>query len=143
MNMKSTRMMKLRDRAEAGNPDAQYSLGCVYYDGDGVEQDYDEALKWYRLAAAQNHNSGLCDVGFCYRNGHGVEQDYAKALPYYQKAADQGCPTAAYWLAYAYEYGQGVQEDVEKARSWYRIALSRGDPDSTEALERLKHAGTR
>jgi TPR repeat protein len=28
-------------------------LGCSYEDGEGVEQNYEEAIKWYRLAAEQ------------------------------------------------------------------------------------------
>ena len=38
----------LRGRAEAGDADAQYELGCMYYEGRSVARDYAEALKWYR-----------------------------------------------------------------------------------------------
>ena len=130
---------ELRKRAQAGDADAQYALGCRYYDGDGVRRDYKEALKWYRLAAAQGHNSGLCDVGYCYRNGHGVRRDYGKAIPYYKQAADQGCPTGAYWLAHAYEHGEGVPKDLAKAKRWYEISRDRGDCDAADALNRLRH----
>lgn len=129
---------ELRRRAEAGDASAQYALGCRYYEGDGVARDYAEALKWYRFAAAQGHNSGLCDVAYCYRNGHGVLLDFAKAILFYQQAADQGCPTGAFWLAHAYEHGEGVAPDMKKALHWYRIARDRGDSDATEALERLR-----
>ena len=128
----------LRKVAEAGDANAQYALGCRYYEGDGVARDYAEALKWYRLAAAQGHNSGLCDVAFCYRNGHGVPQDYAKAIPLYRQAADQGCPTGAFWLGYAYEHGQGVARDLAQARRWYELARERGDEDAAEALEKMR-----
>ena len=37
--------------AEQGNASAQYSIGWMYGSGNGVAQDYAEALKWYRLAA--------------------------------------------------------------------------------------------
>jgi len=130
-------IVQLRKRAEAGDADAQYELGCKYYNGDGVGRDYAEALKWYRKAAAQGHNSGLCDVAYCYRNGHGVKQDYAKAIPCYQQAANQGCPTGAYWLAFAYEHGQGVKPDMEKAKHWYEVSRDRGDSDAAEVLKRL------
>ena len=33
---------------------AQNNLGFMYANGQGVAQDYAEALKWYRLAAAQD-----------------------------------------------------------------------------------------
>ena len=39
--------------AEQGNTDAQYNLGVSYRDGQGVQQDYKEAAKWYRLSAEQ------------------------------------------------------------------------------------------
>lgn len=130
-------MADLVARAAAGDPDAQYAVGCKYYEGDGVRKDYAEALKWYRKAAVQGHNSGLCDVAFCYRNGHGVRRNYAKAIPLYLQAANQGCPTGAYWLGVAYEEGQGVDKDPAKARHWYSISRDRGDSDAAAALKRL------
>jgi TPR repeat protein len=130
-------LRELRRRAEAGSADAQYELGCKYFEGEGVEQSQAEALKWYRKAAAQGHNSGLCDTGYCYRHGYAVKRDFAKALRYYRQAADQGCPTGAYWLAHAYEHGEGVPRDLELAKKWYRISTQRGDADAPEALARL------
>ena len=40
--------------ANQGNADAQYNVGLCYYYGDGVKQDYKEAMKWYELAAQKN-----------------------------------------------------------------------------------------
>ena len=37
--------------AEAGYDVAQYNLGFMYEYGQGVLQDYAEAVKWYRLSA--------------------------------------------------------------------------------------------
>ena len=42
-----------RQRAEQGGHRSQLFLGILYYNGEGVPQDYVEALKWYRLAADQ------------------------------------------------------------------------------------------
>jgi len=39
--------------AEQGLPLAQYNLGVMYYNGQGVPKDYAEAAKWYRKAAEQ------------------------------------------------------------------------------------------
>ena len=39
--------------AEQGDAKAQYNLGQMYYEGQGVPQDHKEAVKWYRLAAEQ------------------------------------------------------------------------------------------
>ncbi|MDR1297836.1 MAG: hypothetical protein LBO05_10800, partial [Deltaproteobacteria bacterium] len=39
--------------AENGLPEAQFLLGCAYADGNGVSAEMDEAVRWWRLAAAQ------------------------------------------------------------------------------------------
>ena len=39
--------------AKQGNAYAQYSLGIMYRQGQGVPQDYKTAVKWYRLSAEQ------------------------------------------------------------------------------------------
>ena len=39
--------------AEQGSDYAQSYLGIMYQEGQGVEQDLEEAIKWYRLAASQ------------------------------------------------------------------------------------------
>jgi hypothetical protein len=35
--------------------DAQNNLGFMYENSSGVEQNHDEAVKWYRKAAEQGH----------------------------------------------------------------------------------------
>ena len=44
-----------RPRAEEGDAFSQYFLGDMYADGDGVPQDYAEAVRWFRLAAEQGN----------------------------------------------------------------------------------------
>jgi len=41
----------LRAKAEQGDVSAQFNLGVMYDDGEGVPQDYAEAIRWYRVAA--------------------------------------------------------------------------------------------
>ncbi len=47
----------------------------MYDNGRGVPQDYQEALKWYRLAAEQGNAIAQYNLGFMYDNGEGVPQD--------------------------------------------------------------------
>ena len=44
---------ELRAKANAGDANAQYNLGVMYYTGLGVPQDYVEAHKWHNLAASR------------------------------------------------------------------------------------------
>ena len=42
-------------KAQAGDPMGQYNLGWCYYYGNGVNQDYKEAVKWWTKSAEQGH----------------------------------------------------------------------------------------
>ena len=46
-----------KKQANQGNADAQFLLGNAYYTGNGVEQDYNEAISWWHKAAAQGNTS--------------------------------------------------------------------------------------
>ena len=56
----------------------------MYYNGEGVPHDYAEAVKWYRLAAAQGDAVAQYNLGVMYDNGKGVPQDHAKAMKWYR-----------------------------------------------------------
>jgi TPR repeat protein len=55
-----------------------------------VEQSYNEAVKWFTLAAEQGDAKAQCSIGFCYENGYGVEKSFNEAAEWYKKAAAQG-----------------------------------------------------
>ena len=42
--------------AVQGDADAQYNLGALYENGQGITQDYDKARTWYEKVAAQTDN---------------------------------------------------------------------------------------
>lgn len=52
-------VMKLN--AVNGDMYAQFNLGVMYYEGRGVAQDYDEAMKWRQLAEAQTQDTVKLD----------------------------------------------------------------------------------
>ena len=52
--------------AEQGYAQAQFNLGLMYGRGEGVRQDYAEAVNWFRKAARQGHSdaqSFLTQIG--------------------------------------------------------------------------------
>jgi TPR repeat protein len=115
-----------RQKAEQGDADAQYNLGCCYAKGEGVPQNYKEAVKWYRLAAEQGYAYAQALLGACYDEGHGVLQDYKEAVKWYRLAAEQGNAVAQYNLGVRYDEGYGVQQDYKEAVKWYRLAAEQG-----------------
>ena len=53
---------ELRVKAEQGDATAQSNLGDFYRKGKGVQQDFAEAVKWYRKAAEQNDATAQCNL---------------------------------------------------------------------------------
>ncbi len=68
-----------RPLAEQGYADAQYNLGCMYREGQGVLQDNAEAVKWFFFAAEQGLAAAQFNLGLRYAFGEGVPQDYVLA----------------------------------------------------------------
>ena len=79
-----------KTKAEQGDADAQFYLGFMYVKGQGVEQDFEEAVKWYRKAAEQRHAQAQYNLGVMYANGEGVEKDYVTAYAWLNIAAANG-----------------------------------------------------
>lgn len=52
-HVQRTTARKLEDPANHGAPEAQFHLGLIYSTGQGVDQDYVIARKWFNLAALQ------------------------------------------------------------------------------------------
>jgi TPR repeat protein len=68
-----------REKAEQGEADAQFNLGLLYANGEGVPQDYAEARTWYLKAAEQGDAKAQFNLGLLYSHGWGVPQDKAEA----------------------------------------------------------------
>ncbi len=94
----------------------------MYYEGQGVQQDYEQAAAWFRMEvnhgdekpattqrlrtlADQGYAAAEDALGTLYFTGHGVPQDYLLAVAWYLKAANQGDPDAQNNLGALYEDG--------------------------------------
>ncbi len=69
----------IRKEAARGDADAQYKLAFMYYDGEEIPQDYEEAAHWFRMAADQGHHDAQLYLGLMYWLGQGVLKDYVHA----------------------------------------------------------------
>ncbi len=76
--------------AEQGNASAQYNLGVMYDNGQGVKKDYKKAIELYKKAAEQGNASAQSNLGVMYYYGRGVKKDKIKAYQLMMKAAKQG-----------------------------------------------------
>ncbi len=75
-----------------------------YRHGLGVSQSVSEAVRLYKLAAAESLPCAQFNLGFMYQRGLGVAQDMTEAIRLYRLAAAQGDDDARCSLAHANEY---------------------------------------
>jgi len=115
-------------------PKAQNMIGTMYANGEGVPQDYAEAMRWYRKAVEQGNAKAQTNLGIIYENGHGIPQNYAEAMRWYRKAAEQGHAQAQHKLGVMYENGHGVPQDYAEAMRWYRKAAEQGSAQAQNNL---------
>ena len=83
-------LKEMLQAAEQGNATAQYNLGVMYDNGQGVRQDDAQAVHWYRKAAEQGNVEAQHNLGAMYANGQGVRRDHKIAKEWLGKACDNG-----------------------------------------------------
>jgi len=120
--------------ASQGHDRAQFNLGSMYCNGDGVRKNRKKALEWYTKAASQGNERAQNNLGWMYFEGDGVPKDYEKAFEWTLKAANQGFAEAQYELGNMYRDGYGVPQDYEKAFEWYTKAVNQGHTKAKHAL---------
>ena len=76
--------------AEKGNAIAQYILGFMYENGEGVSQDYRKAEKWYYKAAEQGIADAQYNLGKMYADSSGATQDYVMSHMWFSIAGENG-----------------------------------------------------
>lgn len=60
----------LKARAAKGDAQSQCELGVAFLRGEpDVTKDEVEAVRWFRLAASQQHPGGEFNLGACYHKG--------------------------------------------------------------------------
>ncbi len=124
---------ELRSKAEAGDANAQYAIGDLYYFGQGIPQDSKQARKWFRLAAAQGHAEAQLSLAVV--NGQqGGSAGYAEPLAAVRRAADGGDATAQWKLGMAYVTGLGVRPDAAEGLKWFHLAADQHLAEAQYAL---------
>jgi TPR repeat protein len=73
-------------------------VGLLYQLGQGVVQDYAEAMRWYKRAADRGDSMAMWQIGIFYQLGYGVPKDEAQTRVWMKKAAALGNIYANRWL---------------------------------------------
>jgi TPR repeat protein len=110
------------EKAKQGEAYAQYFLALRYDFGEGMPENDQEAVKWYRKAADQGNDLAQMSLGWMYNSGEGVPESDQEAVKWYRKAAYQGNANAQTSLGAMYFDGEGVPQDNVRAYFWTNIA---------------------
>lgn len=116
----------LEDQAFSNNAEAQHDLAALYTSGQGVTQDYNRAVAWFKYAANAGVANAAYNLGVLYQQGLGVEQDMPLALNWYRRAALQGHAEAEYNLGIAYIEGIGTPFNPQLAAALFQQAAMKG-----------------
>lgn len=127
--------------AEAGDPNAQFSLAVLYLSGRGVERDVVKALDLHRKAADQGLVAAEHGLGVFYYQGMGVKQDYAEALKWFGRAAAKGFAESEFNLGVMYFNSEGVRRDEIEVVKWISLAAARKFAPAQYRLGRMYEAG--
>jgi len=135
----------LTARAEAGEAEAQYSLGYCYHSGTPVEKDMAAAIHWYTLAAMQDHMAAQNNLGIIFMKGQGLEKDLETAYTWGLLAADNGNDALARAVrpqltsdqeASARARADALREEIALAK----ISASLTSAAPTESVDEMKNA---
>jgi uncharacterized protein len=127
----------MKEFKAAKDRDSQYTLGVMYYKGEGVKADHLEGIEWFRKAAAQGHAQAQFLLGTFYDAGKDVVQDRAAAAKWYRKAAEKGHTQAMFNMGLMYVNGEGVEKDRNMAVLWLKKAAHDGHQDAGRLLKTM------
>ncbi len=131
---------ELLPAAQAGDHNAAYYLGLLYWGGNGVERNVDTAVVWLNDAAAGGHTGAQLMIALAYESGQGVEQNYHLGAEWMSEAARGGNSDAQYLLGIYYRDGRGVVQDYREAYAWLERSIT-GDRSNAFFLDALLSLG--
>ena len=120
--------------AVGDDPYAQLSLGFLYYNGQGVEEDEAKGQELFEAVIAAGYVEGyLGSASIAVDN-----KDYDTALECYNKVLEGKeqiyIASASYNIGNMYRYGVGVELDYAQAMVWYEKSADLGYATAMNAI---------
>ena len=154
---KGKALTELRYAAEQGDLPAQWKIGRMYAEGDGVKRDDKKAFEYFNKLAIQNADespigpharfvsSAFVAVDNYYLSGipnSNVKPDKERAHEMYSYAASYfGDPDAQYRLARFYLGTEGTPKDARQAARWLGLAAQKGQYEAQALLGHMLVTG--
>jgi TPR repeat protein len=112
-------MIWFRRAAEAGHGGAARALAHRYLHGVGTGADPREAIRWLRMAVANDDQHARVDLAGLAMNPEASQQDRIQALALFREVAEAGDMAAAYNVGLCYAEAIGTERDDKKALAWF------------------------
>lgn len=114
-----------------------YQVGELYEKGEGVKQDYTQAVYWYKKAESLMNGKAAYALGSLYYQGKGVRANEKKALDMYETARYRKIPEANIALGDMYINGVNGRIDLDLAERYYGDACDDGIQDGCYKLDSI------
>jgi len=111
--------------AEAGNAEAQYRIGDMYRYGDGINQNYDTAMSWFKKAVRNGYRPMMLTLGYMVGKGQGIKASLDGEICFYRLEAVRGNPQTQWALYLALRKKYFVSK---KRKQWLKRAVKQGEP---------------
>ncbi len=150
-------LISLEYAAAGGHPIAQWKLGRMYAEGDGVKQDDVRAFEYFRGVADAHADespgtprarfvaNAFVALGTYYLDGipnSSVKADPDRAREMFNYAASYfGDPDAQYHLGRMYLDGNGGAKDPRQAARWLQLAATKGQYQAQAVLGAMLFKG--
>lgn len=120
-----------------------YRLAAMCISGDGTGVDYEQARRYFEVAAVQGNADALYGLGrlFLQKDYHGY--DPVKAMEYLEQSAEHDHAFAKYQLGKIYYFGTGVRPDAEKGLEYLKASADHGNAYAAELLRSIQYQQTR
>jgi len=133
---------KLSPLADAGNAEAQYRLGMMYFTGRGVKENEKRSYDLLLRSASQGHVPAMLQLANVLTFGQQIPTIIAEpdqeAAKWYFQAASKGNAEAQYSLGVLFQTGKGVERNDKEALYWMNEAARNGHEAAQTYIKAVK-----
>ena len=112
-------------------------IGRMYLRGEGVEQSFAKALRWFKLGVTNGEAISQYELGLMYLHGYGLQKDAIIAADYFKAAAKQDWPAAQVQLGKLF-LDQG---DLNTALNYFEFGARHGHIEAIYHLAEINNNG--
>lgn len=128
-------LFKLERASNLNNANALKKMGDIYYNGNGVKNDYKKAYNYYILSEKNGNKSIYYDIGLMLYYGQGCENNYIKAMEYFKQSSDiNNDNRSQYMLMLMFKKGISVEKNPIEELRFLKLSAQNGNNEAQYLL---------